>query len=89
MEKANLSRYLSALLSNEDVTRGKPDPEMYTVAFARLGFAPHECLVVEDNENGIKAARDAGAHLLVVRDVFDVHYEAIKTRIAQVEEGAA
>ncbi len=85
MEKANLSRYLSALLSNEDVTKGKPDPEIYTKAFARLGFAPDECLVVEDNEHGIRAARDAGAHLLTVRDVYDVHYEAITERIAQVE----
>lgn len=88
MEKANLSRYLSALLSNEDVTKGKPDPEIYTTAFARLGLSADECLVVEDNENGIRAARDAGAHLLIVRDVYDVHYEAIKNRIALVEEGA-
>lgn len=87
MEKANLARYLSALLSNEDVTKGKPDPEIYTKAFERLGFAPEECLVVEDNENGIRAAREAGAHLLVVRDVYDVHYEAIKARIEQIEEG--
>jgi beta-phosphoglucomutase len=90
MQKSNLSRYLDALLSNEDVKKGKPDPEMYLRAFERLGFAPHECLVVEDNDNGIRAARDAGANLLVVRDVFDVTYEAISERIEQVEqEGGA
>jgi beta-phosphoglucomutase len=87
MEKANLSQYLSAVLSNEDVTNAKPSPEIYQKAFARLGFEPHQCLVVEDNENGVRAARDAGGHLLVVRDVFDVDYQSIKSRIAQVERG--
>lgn len=86
MERANLRTYLDALLSNEDVTKGKPDPEIYTAAFARLGVAPSECLVVEDNENGIRAARDAGAHLLVVRDVHDVTLEAITGRITQIQQ---
>ncbi|MCD4526932.1 HAD family phosphatase [Nocardioides sp. cx-173] len=88
MDKANLSKYLSAVLSNEDVANGKPSPEIYEKAFARLGFDPGECLVVEDNENGVRAAREAGGHLLVVRDVYDVDYESIKSRIAQVEQGA-
>jgi beta-phosphoglucomutase-like phosphatase (HAD superfamily) len=88
MEKADLSQYLDALLSNEDVQRGKPDPEIYQKSFERLGLAPAECLVVEDNDNGVKAARDAGANLLVVRDVFDVTYEAIVERIKRVEQEA-
>jgi beta-phosphoglucomutase-like phosphatase (HAD superfamily) len=89
MEKAGLSGYLDALLSNEDVQRGKPDPEIYRKSFERLGLAPEECLVVEDNENGVRAAKDAGACLLVVRDVFDVTYEAITERIRQIEQGGS
>jgi len=89
MEKANLARYLDLLLSNEDVQHGKPNPEIYLKSFERLGLAPWECLVVEDNDNGVRAATDAGAHLLVVRDVLDVTYEAISERVRWVEQKGA
>ncbi len=91
MEKSNLAPYLSLIMSNQDVARGKPDPEIYTKTFQKLGFAPHECLVVEDNEHGLRAARDSGAHVMAVRDVNDVHLENIQAHIRQFERqlGAA
>ena len=49
---------------------------------ARLGVAAHECLIVEDNEHGIRAARASGAFVLEVGTVDDVNYRAIATRIA-------
>lgn len=82
MKRAALSQYLEFELSNEDVRRGKPDPEIYNTAIARLGLRPDECLIVEDNENGVKAARASGAHVMVVRGVHDVHYQAIRASIA-------
>lgn len=82
MEKSNLQQYLDFVLSNQDVKRSKPDPEIYTTAIERLGLHPDECLVVEDNENGIKAARASGAHLLIVRGVNDVNYANIRAAIA-------
>lgn len=82
MERAALAPYLDFIVSNQDVARPKPDPEMYDVAIARLGIAPQECLIVEDNENGIRAARAAGAHVLEVEGVADVTYQAIAARIA-------
>ncbi len=88
MERSSLSNYLDTMLSNEDVKRAKPDPEIYTTAFKRLGLEPAECLVVEDNDNGIRAAEAAGAHLLVVQNVWDVTLENITSRIAQIEEAA-
>ncbi|AMO48165.1 Haloacid dehalogenase superfamily, subfamily IA, variant 2 with 3rd motif like haloacid dehalogenase/haloacid dehalogenase superfamily, subfamily IA, variant 3 with third motif having DD or ED/haloacid dehalogenase superfamily, subfamily IA, variant 1 with third motif having Dx(3-4)D or Dx(3-4)E [Kosakonia oryzendophytica] len=81
MDKAALSGYIDLMISNEDVTHGKPDPEMYQLAMKTLGFKPEECLIVEDNENGIKAAKAAGGHLLVVRDVHDTNYTNISSRI--------
>lgn len=81
MEKASLSGYIDLMISNEDVTHGKPDPEMYQLAMKTLGLKPDECLIVEDNENGIKAAKGAGGHLLVVRDVHDTNYVNISSRI--------
>ncbi len=85
MEKAHLTEYLDALLSNEDVTVGKPDPAMYIEAMRRLDVVPEETLIVEDNEHGIQAAVASGAHLLAVRDPGDVTYRRITKRIAELE----
>ena len=48
------------LVCADDYTRGKPDPEAYLMAAAQLGVAPAKCLVFEDTELGIQAARAAG-----------------------------
>ena len=81
MDKANLSPYLDLMVSNEDVSKGKPDPEMYLKAMSTFGLLPTECLIVEDNENGIKAARASGAHLLVVKDVLDTNLDNLTAAI--------
>ena len=49
-----------AVVSAEDVRHGKPDPEVFLVAAARLGVPPARCVVVEDAAAGIEAARRAG-----------------------------
>jgi HAD superfamily hydrolase (TIGR01509 family) len=89
MQKSALTPYLEFTLSNQDVTRAKPDPEMYLKAIARLNLRPDQCLVVEDNPNGIKAAQAAGAHVMVVRGVDDVTYEAILANVSRAQKGAA
>lgn len=85
MEKSHLMPYLEFFLSNQDVKRAKPDPEIYTAAIERLGLQPQDCLVVEDNHNGIAAAQAAGAHVLEVATVYDVTYENIRRQIRQIE----
>ena len=87
MEKSDLLKYLDLMLSNEDVIKAKPDPEIYLEAMKRLEVSPKEVLILEDNQNGIKAARKSGAHVLVVKDVSDVNYENIKNYIVHVEKG--
>lgn len=54
------------VLTSEDVTHGKPHPEIYQAAAERLGFSPAETLVLEDSENGCKAAAAAGAFTVAV-----------------------
>lgn len=85
MERSDLLQYLDVIVSNEDVARGKPDPEMYVKAMATLGVEPCEVVVVEDNENGVRAATAAGAHVLVVGGPEDVTLDAIQRRIAAAE----
>lgn len=84
LTKAGIIDYFDFYLSNQDVKKGKPDPEMYTTAITRLGLKPDECLVVEDNENGIRAAIASGAHLLKVTGVNDVHYQSVTHRINEL-----
>ncbi|HVH82361.1 MAG TPA: HAD family phosphatase [Stellaceae bacterium] len=86
MRQAELSEYLEFVVSNEDVTKAKPDPEMYNQAIERLGLSPTEVLIVEDNENGLRAARASGAHLLAVRSVDEVNYINISRRIAECNQ---
>jgi HAD superfamily hydrolase (TIGR01509 family) len=77
MDRAKLKPYLDLQLSNEDVKKPKPDPEIYITAAKALGLKPSECLVVEDNEHGIAAARASGAKVMVVSDVTDVTYDKV------------
>lgn len=84
MNLAELDPYLDLIISNEDVTEAKPDPEMYLSAMAKLGLDPDECLILEDNENGIKAARSSGANLLIIDKVEDVNYRNISRRISEI-----
>ena len=88
MQRAALSDYLDLMISNEDVSNGKPDPEMYLQSMNKFSLNPTECLILEDNENGIKAARDSGAHLMVIKEVTDVNLTNILNRIREIESGA-
>lgn len=49
-----------AIVTGADVTKGKPHPEVFLIAAARLGLAPERCLVIEDAPAGIEAAHAAG-----------------------------
>lgn len=73
MKYSFLDKYLDVMLSNEDVSAPKPDPEIYLKAMESLGLGSDECMIVEDNENGIAAARASGATVMVVHDVRDVN----------------
>jgi beta-phosphoglucomutase-like phosphatase (HAD superfamily) len=72
-------------MSNESVARGKPDPEIYLKTFEQLGVRAEETLVVEDNEKGIKAATEAGANVMPVREPTDVTYDRIRNEIDLIE----
>jgi beta-phosphoglucomutase len=89
MRRAELDQYLEFIISNQDVTQAKPDPEMYNLSISRFGIAPEECLIVEDNENGIRAARASGAHVLEVTDVSEVTYTNLSLRIAECDKARA
>jgi HAD superfamily hydrolase (TIGR01509 family) len=59
-----------ALVTAEDVTHNKPDPEIFVHAMARLGLPPADCVVVEDTLPGITAALGSGARCLALHTTF-------------------
>jgi HAD superfamily hydrolase (TIGR01509 family) len=59
-------RRFDPILTSEDIVHGKPHPEIYLRAAQRLGVAPGEMLVLEDSENGCRAAVAAGAITVAV-----------------------
>lgn len=87
LERAGLLPWLQFTLSGEDVSCGKPHPEIYRMAIARLGLSPQECVVVEDNPHGIAAATEAGAHVLQVADPSAVTLARIMSFIHHCERG--
>jgi HAD superfamily hydrolase (TIGR01509 family) len=57
--------WFDLILAGDIVTHKKPDPEIYNLASVKLGIAPGECIVIEDNRNGLMAATGAGMPCLV------------------------
>ena len=66
LQKLDLLSHFQFALTAEDVTHGKPHPEIYLKAAERLGVAPSEMLVLEDSETGTRAAALAGAVVVSV-----------------------
>ncbi|MFZ1131343.1 MAG: HAD family phosphatase [Terriglobales bacterium] len=60
LEALSAGYFFRAIVSAEDVHRGKPDPEVFLTAAARVGALPDRCIVVEDAIAGVEGARNAG-----------------------------
>jgi beta-phosphoglucomutase len=88
LEKAMIIQNFDIILSNQDVTKSKPDPEIYVKCMKRLEVTPRETLIIEDNEHGIKAAVASGAHLMTVQSIYDVTYFRIMERIEALNREA-
>jgi len=58
------------VLAGDVVSKKKPDPEIYLLALDRLHLGPAECVVVEDNRNGLLAAKGAGLHCIVTTNEY-------------------
>lgn len=85
LTRAGLLPYLDFTLSNQDVSKPKPDPEIYLAAALAAGVSPRECVVVEDNQHGVEAATRAGANVLRVSTVDDVVLPSIEDFIAKID----
>lgn len=68
LQISELRDAFDVIVSGDMVERGKPDPDCYLLAAARLGISPDQCVVVEDSKNGILAGKRAGMLTVQVPD---------------------
>lgn len=76
LERCAIERYFSAIVAGDEVTRCKPDPEIYLTAASKLGLKPSECIVFEDAEAGIEAAKRAGIKVVALATTFSREFLA-------------
>lgn len=69
LDRAGLLARLDALVTRDDVARGKPHPDCYLEAARQLGVEPAACLALEDSYNGVRAAHAAGMATVMVPDI--------------------
>jgi HAD superfamily hydrolase (TIGR01509 family) len=60
LETIGLPRGFEAIVSGDEIVRGKPAPDAFLLAARRLGIDPEQCVVVEDSKNGVLAGKAAG-----------------------------
>lgn len=66
LDKLGLLAYFDCLCTSDDVSKVKPDPELYNLALKRLGVKPNEVIAFEDSAHGAVAAKNAGLHCVIV-----------------------
>ncbi|MGN0108033.1 MAG: beta-phosphoglucomutase [Hominilimicola sp.] len=66
LEKTDLADKFDAVSCGLDTQKSKPDPEVFLIAADKLGIAPSECVVIEDSDAGIEAAKAGGMYAVAV-----------------------
>jgi HAD superfamily hydrolase (TIGR01509 family) len=66
---AGILEYFEFVIGGDQITNGKPHPEIYLLACRKLGCLPSDCLALEDSENGVRSALAAGLTVIQVPDL--------------------
>lgn len=68
MDKTGLGQYFEVRMTGEEVTNGKPAPDIFLTTAEMIGASPSNCLVIEDSRNGVQAAKSAGMRCIGYRN---------------------
>ena len=66
LDKINLNGFFDSIADGTQITKSKPDPEVFLLAADKLGVSPVNCLVVEDSDVGVEAALAVNMKVLAV-----------------------
>jgi beta-phosphoglucomutase len=83
LDELAIRHYFASVICADDVSCGKPDPEIFLISAARLGLKPQRCIVFEDSVPGFEAARRAGSPCIAITSGADNdHLNSFKDAIA-------
>ena len=86
LNKTGIIDYFDAIVDGNAVTHSKPDPEVFLLGARQLGVVPEKCLVFEDAQAGIQAAKSAGMNVIAVdRDRTLTSYDARLDELTEIE----
>ena len=88
IEVVGIRHFIDAVVSAEDVTRGKPDPYVFLAAASRLDVPPNRCVVVEDAAAGVEAASRAGMRCIGVNPGAALKADVFVRSLADLSAGA-
>lgn len=79
LKVTGLTKYFQAVIGGDMISRSKPEPDIFLKAAEEIGCIPQHCLVLEDSENGILAAHNAGIPVICIPDMKqpDTYYQAM------------
>ncbi len=86
---SSLDEIFTVILSGSDVEQIKPAPDIYLLAAERLGILPERCVVFEDSEAGVRAAKGAGMTVIAVPNFFTEHQDHTGADVVLSELGEA
>ena len=70
LQAAGLARYFSLIAGSDLVKKAKPEPDIYHYVMAHLGVQPKHTIIIEDSENGVKAALATGAQVVQIHNIY-------------------
>ncbi len=83
LDRLAIRSFFAAVVTGADVTRSKPDPEIFLLAARRLGLPAERCVVFEDSTAGIEAARRAGCACIALATTHSAE-ELTKHQVARI-----
>jgi HAD superfamily hydrolase (TIGR01509 family) len=86
LAKVGVLDYFQAVAGGDEVSRSKPEPDVYLLAAERLGVPPARCLAFEDSDHGAKAAQQAGLRVVVVPDLKSYDSDCAYMKLSSLEE---
>lgn len=86
LEHSGILGYFDGIIGGDEITRGKPDPEIFITAAEKTGFDKSECLIVEDSSNGLRAGIASGIRTVFIKDIVDVPSEIADKVFARCDD---